>query len=343
MGSINHIWTPEHWYLDFIGKSKLKENDIIYKMVIGECDDYPYNYDISIFISKNNYQNILNHKYKIKINSYSQEPIILFDESQNIIPLVNGYQEVLKTMTKEQAKTELLKRYVYLYQNILFILAPHIKIIPFNKFPTVKISKNIITLIEEFLFSELKMEETNFYQFNEGLKNSHEHLLIVKRGSKIIKHYEIVYQKKIIIGIFDLLNEVANFLEESQPKNQEKLLVLDEYYRLARYKNDGLIRISGRHPNICNTNFTPSKNTKLTNNNKFIKSILNIEKNKNNQSIFTEKEKQNIYLKFNDELPWDKEVPSEEKNLLYSSLKQLDNNVDPKSFKTRKKKNDRNN
>jgi len=196
MGSINHIWTPEHWYLDFIGKSKLKENDIIYKMVIGECDDYPYNYDISIFISKNNYQNILNHKYKIKINPYSQEPIILFDESQNIIPLVNGYQEVLKTMTKEQAKTELLKRYVYLYQNILFILAPHIKIIPFNKFPTVKISKNIIALIEEFLFSELKMEETNFYQFNEGLKNSHEHLLIVKRGSKIIKHYEIVYQKK---------------------------------------------------------------------------------------------------------------------------------------------------
>lgn len=230
-----------------------------------------------------------------------------------------------------EAKQELLKRYIYLYQNNLFILAPHIKLNLRSSYPTIKISKETIKLLEDFLFSEAFMEETNFYKFNEGLKNSHEHLLTVKRGIKIIKDYEEKTKRELVRGILEILNQVTNHLEIEPKKNQNKLLVLDEYYCLARYKNDGKIRISGRQLSIHDVNAIsiPIKNqikkesVKESETNKFLKEIINYQKNDNNHSIFTETEKQNTYLLFHDELPWNLEITcksNQNENLIKPSI-----------------------
>lgn len=230
-----------------------------------------------------------------------------------------------------EAKQELLKRYIYLYENNLFILSPHVKINLRSSYPTIKISKETIKLLEDFLFSETVMEETNFYKFNEGLKNSQEHLLTVKRGIKIIKDYEEKTKREVVRGILEILNQVNSYLEIELQKNQNKLSVLDEYYCLARYKNDGKIRISGRQLSIHDVNAISipikkqikKETVKESETNKFIENIISYSKNDNNHSIFTETEKQNAYLLFHDELPWNLEVTCksyQDENLIKPSI-----------------------
>ena len=46
MGRINTIYDPINWKIDLEGKSKILEDDIIYKMIIGDGEDYYY-YEIS--------------------------------------------------------------------------------------------------------------------------------------------------------------------------------------------------------------------------------------------------------------------------------------------------------
>ena len=101
MGSISKIFKPEDWKKELEGKSKILENDIIYKMVIGSCEDYVY-YEITEFISKINYGNIINKKYKIEIFPYAKLPILLFDEENNLIPLVKGNELLLENLNTSQ-------------------------------------------------------------------------------------------------------------------------------------------------------------------------------------------------------------------------------------------------
>lgn len=65
MGRINTIYDPINWKIDLEGKSKILEDDIIYKMIIGDGEDYYY-YEISELISKYNYDNIIG-KYRVNI------------------------------------------------------------------------------------------------------------------------------------------------------------------------------------------------------------------------------------------------------------------------------------
>ena len=90
MGSIQYIYKPDEWKIIVEGKNKLVENDTIYKMNVGYCDDELSIGDINIFISKSNYENILNGKYIIKIMPYSLYKVVILDKDNNIIPLVNG-------------------------------------------------------------------------------------------------------------------------------------------------------------------------------------------------------------------------------------------------------------
>lgn len=39
MGRINTIYDPINWKIDLEGKSKILEDDIIYKMIIGDGED----------------------------------------------------------------------------------------------------------------------------------------------------------------------------------------------------------------------------------------------------------------------------------------------------------------
>ena len=65
MGRINTIYDPINWKIDLEGKSKILEDDIIYKMIIGDGEDCYY-YEISELISKYNYDNII-CKYRVNI------------------------------------------------------------------------------------------------------------------------------------------------------------------------------------------------------------------------------------------------------------------------------------
>ena len=60
MGRINFIWKPKDWKIDIEGINKNIPNDIVYRMIIGCGDDEGY-YEIYEFISKANYENIINN------------------------------------------------------------------------------------------------------------------------------------------------------------------------------------------------------------------------------------------------------------------------------------------
>ena len=90
MGSIQNIYSPEKWIKVLEGKNKNYKNDLVYEMVIGTCDDELSTSEISVLISKENYERILNGTYSIETKPYSMQKIILHDKEENIIPLVKG-------------------------------------------------------------------------------------------------------------------------------------------------------------------------------------------------------------------------------------------------------------
>lgn len=87
--------------IDLEGKSKILEDDIIYKMIIGDGEDYYY-YEISELISKYNYDNIINGNYSIKIFPYAKVPILLFDGNKELIPLVKRTEALYDKLSQIQ-------------------------------------------------------------------------------------------------------------------------------------------------------------------------------------------------------------------------------------------------
>ena len=100
MGSIQTIWKPQRWYKTLEGKSKITKDDIIYEMIIGEIDDYPTISDMTIFISKINYEKVLDGTYTVKTHPYSENPVTLYNKDKEEIELIIGQkpekQKILK-------------------------------------------------------------------------------------------------------------------------------------------------------------------------------------------------------------------------------------------------------
>lgn len=114
MGSINKIYNPIYWKITFEGRSKIIKDDIIYRMIIGYGEDYQP-YDIIEFISKDNYENIINGNYLVKTFSYEELPILLFDEQYRLIPLIKGTEipyDKLSRIQKEYIKSTIPKKLV---------------------------------------------------------------------------------------------------------------------------------------------------------------------------------------------------------------------------------------
>lgn len=88
MGRINKIWNVEKWKILQEGKNVFNHNDVVYKMEIGESDDYGVS-PITEFISKDNYDKIKKKLFYIKTFPYSEIPVLIFDKNYNNIPLVN--------------------------------------------------------------------------------------------------------------------------------------------------------------------------------------------------------------------------------------------------------------
>lgn len=244
-------------------------------------------------------------------------------------------------MTKEEVKQELIKRYKFIYENALFILAPYMeementeyKELDVKSFIYLKTLPNeLLLLIESFLLSDIKMEESNLYSFVETNKNDTKYLKQYKKGLELLERkneqckYEIL---KLNLNCRYLLELVYTFIERQSgdTKNRDnKLLVIDEYARINRYKNDGNVWVSGIYQifkdiNNCNNynysgimlkesgKFTRDKNDVGLRSTSFIKYVSNMKNHyEYNYSMLTEEEKQKIYLEYHDELPCDLQI-----------------------------------
>lgn len=103
MGGINRIWPLISWKIIKEGQNKKLENDIVYQMIIGDGEDYNH-FEITEFISKNNYENLLIGRYTIEKYPYSEVPVLLFNEEKQLIPLVNNMLIPLEKLTEFQKK-----------------------------------------------------------------------------------------------------------------------------------------------------------------------------------------------------------------------------------------------
>ena len=249
-------------------------------------------------------------------------------------------------MTLEQAKQELVRRYRYLYENAYFILAPYMYeqseeefkkqvdeyLKKFNdgllKKPQIylKINRldNINSLFEEFLLSDKPMEESTLYQMVESNRNNKDYLDKVKKGLELVekKNADEQYEMfKTKLSIWEILGKVSDYIEEQSGdlnNKKNKLYVLDQYYRIARYQNNGKIYTSGRNLDLHDVSsiVVPihkrepfrEKNDIGIRKNSFITTITSAPYYEDNWSIFTESEKQQIYLDYHDELPCDLEI-----------------------------------
>ena len=136
-------------------------------------------------------------------------------------------------------------------------------------------------------------------------------------------------------GIFSSL-----FVSGDLENKNRKLRILDEYFRLYRYQNNGKVYKSGKELSIedCPSvsvalefkKPSRNKNDIGIENNKFIEAAVNAPHYEYNRSIFTEEEKAGVYMCYHDTLPYElyKECELEEeyvKTMIDSRLQRPEN------------------
>lgn len=248
-------------------------------------------------------------------------------------------------------KEELINRYKYLYENISYVLAPYIyreseketkkrlrRLCCTEEELTTKplvlrkrLDNDILSMLEEFLLSDIPFQDSLFYNYIESCKESPDFLNSVKYGvrlseERIEQMKKRLFNVKSYINIWDLLEEVRAYIisQKCDKENKKsKLDIIDEYFRICRYKNNGSIWGSGYALNckdFINNYITDSfycpPNLKLikrcsndpgVTKNIFIDYFMSMPKGEYNDSWLSEKQKQDIYLCYHDELPWDLE------------------------------------
>lgn len=239
----------------------------------------------------------------------------------------------MTTKQMKRYKEEFTKRYKYLYENASFILAPYMYQED-KKDPDIEsmiylrsLDIKTLSLLEEILLTNSSMEETKFYRNIESYKQDRFYLDFVKAGALLLKQYNDGIENdiaKIKLDFWCLLAQVRDYISKQTgdvSNRNQKLEVLDEYFRMDRYSNDGKVWTSGFeltfHDLENGNNFLGSiipnlylqprdKNDIGITNNAFINCFSNtsIVPNRNNSVYFTEEEKQKVYLEFHDELPY---------------------------------------
>lgn len=182
--------------------------------------------------------------------------------------------------------------------------------------------------MESFLLSDIPLEQSSFYKKLEVQKDRKEYLEKVKDGIDLLKeknsNEDICKQK---LDYWRLLSELRKYILDQSVdlKNRDrKIIALDEYFKIGRYKNDGKLWTSGFEfnfydaQNIDNFNMVILKKQKVPKraiddigleSGSFIKILSSsVNYNEDNYSILSEQEKQDIYLAYHDELPWDLEI-----------------------------------
>ena len=195
-----------------------------------------------------------------------------------------------------------------------------------------ELPEKLLLNIESFLLSDIPFNKSNLYVELEEQKKDLEYLSKVKNGLILLEkdNKDKLEQLQTKLDSWKLLSRVREFIDEQSgdlKNKEEKLIALDEYFRINRYSNNGKLWTSGYSINIKDMdNFSsfsvilPKNERKprrdkddigLTNG-EFINFIADQSNHCDyNFSILTEKEKQDIYLTYHDELPWNFEITCE--------------------------------
>ena len=229
---------------------------------------------------------------------------------------------------KEDAIQLFKKKYSFFYENYLFLLAPFVKEESNESVQRRGVSQEkrkiycdidiyFLAILEDFLFSD---EENHFLcEKILELKENAEYLEKVKFGMDLLEKDRINKGLNAIdLSFSDLLVMIRAFVFFQTDKriSNPKMRVLDEFFRTVRYSNDGQIWQSGYHldkvdiiNNLGGKVYNSLKTTIIPvfriegdgiRNSRFIESF-------GYEPAFhlSEKDKQELYLKFHDELPWD--------------------------------------
>lgn len=254
----------------------------------------------------------------------------------------------------EEFRESIKDRYVFLAENALFLLAPLLKregdldkvlgtgvdLVHRNLSGNIYLNDDIYlsVLLEQYLFCDDYKESVLYKKILENKENS-KYLEKYKQGLLLIDNRFLNEDiTDVNVAMFRFLTNVRGYLlgQKDTTNRGRKLCVLDEYFRIVRYTNDDRVWTSGyllNEEDIKN-NLKENEGDTFTNSNINVRPVLNrgvgytrlihsfnIKKNwqdKNYSSEhLSEKDKQEIYLRLHDELPYDLEIPCilEETNL----------------------------
>lgn len=151
-------------------------------------------------------------------------------------------------MDYNMIKEMISNRYFYLLENMHILLAPTL-------FSGKKdLDKEILYALEDLLLSDGLITDSFGYSYVESLKRHQEYLNLVLNSLIALQEYNQQYadfpRYQISMNILDILNQVYDYIDYDEVFNDtkvKKLKVLDEYFKIARYQNDGNIWNSGRY------------------------------------------------------------------------------------------------
>ena len=251
-------------------------------------------------------------------------------------------------MEREEIKKELINRYKYIYANAEYILAPFMhlqtkeerrKMIlefkkmfidnPFEDDECIYLGKlpdSLLLDLESFLLSDTPYNKSKLYTELERKKKDLKYLEQVRNGLILLRKDNENTAFPTKLDSWTLLSELRNFIDEQSgdlSNKKNKLLALDEYFRIKRYSNNGKLWKSGYKFDLRDFDNVSCYSAVISDNNRqpsraktdigqrkseFISYVANDANYYDyNYSILTENEKQEIYLSFNDELPWNLE------------------------------------
>ena len=168
-------------------------------------------------------------------------------------------------------KEEVANRYKYLYTNSKTIL----RLISILN----NIDKNLLKELESFLLGDTNLKDTTFYMIIEQYKKN---IKIDTGDNESTLH---------------LLETLKTFINNQESSNKfVKLEALKEYYNINAYKNDGVIPDQIADIILKGTKKSTTNTTKILADKRL--------KHEYNNSLFSESDKQDIYLSLHDELPW---------------------------------------
>lgn len=101
-----YIYSVEVWQ---IKKEYLKDNNIVYDLIVGQEDIYPLAYPIIRTISKNIYNKLITKEYILEERLDLEELFLIKDQNGNYISSVNGV-ELPKSIKKESKIKKLFKK-----------------------------------------------------------------------------------------------------------------------------------------------------------------------------------------------------------------------------------------